>query len=125
MQKMLNRTDREFMVTREIMELMGCDENTLKRRIGLLHTVGALVHFDVEGIRDIVILKPSWITKVHSLFHLLTLIHQLISLITPQSIIQDHCHSDHRYWKESDRINWRISHFFSPQHDLATISRLC
>ena len=36
----------------------------IERRIGLLHSAGALVHFNMEGIRDIVILQAEWITKV-------------------------------------------------------------
>ena len=40
--------------------LSGVDASTL---IGMMHTLGHIVYYDSDGLRDFVVLKPEWLTK--------------------------------------------------------------
>ena len=57
---------------------MTSTQQDIERRIDLLHSVGALVHFNVEGIRDLVIFNPDWLAKVSQA----TILLLLLNLIT-------------------------------------------
>ena len=41
----------------------GLDETETKTLIGLLHTLGYIIFYDSDGLRDFVVLKPEWLTK--------------------------------------------------------------
>ena len=41
----------------------GLDETAGEALLGILHTLGHVVHWDVDGLRDWVVLKPEWLTK--------------------------------------------------------------
>ncbi|MCP4517528.1 MAG: hypothetical protein GY824_20165, partial [Delftia sp.] len=41
----------------------GLDATDTSALIGMLHTLGYIIYYDSDGLRDFVVLKPEWLTK--------------------------------------------------------------
>ena len=47
----------------EVCKKHALDETDARTLLGMLHTLGHVVYYDTDGLRDFVVLRPEWLTK--------------------------------------------------------------